>query len=67
MIGLSAADEIAVERFLARDLAFDAIPELLRRGAEAGCRRSRSRAPDLGAILETDAAVRVSLGAVAAR
>lgn len=64
MAGLSAADELAVERFLAGELAFDRIAPMLERGAEEGSRLTRSRAPELGELLEIDAGVRRALGAV---
>ena len=66
MIGLSAADEIAVERFLDGEIGFGEIAGLLRRGAEAGARLGGARAPELEEVLAIDAAVRRSLGAVAA-
>jgi len=62
MVGLSAADELAVERFLHGDIAFTDIAPLLRRGAEIGARTKRSREPDLDEVIAIDAAVRVSLG-----
>ena len=61
MIGLSAADEVAVERFLAHDLAFNDFAGLLRRGAVEGSRLARSREPELAEILAVDAAVRAAL------
>jgi 1-deoxy-D-xylulose-5-phosphate reductoisomerase len=65
MVGLSAADELAVERFLHGDIAFTDIAALLRRGAELGARLKRSREPDLDEVIAIDAAVRASLGAPA--
>ena len=62
MVGLSAADELAVERFLHGDIAFTDIASLLRRGAELGARARRSREPDLDEVIAIDAAVRASLG-----
>jgi 1-deoxy-D-xylulose-5-phosphate reductoisomerase len=62
MVGLSAADEVAVERFLHGDIAFTDIASLLRRGAELGARAKRSREPDLDEVIAIDAAVRASLG-----
>lgn len=64
MVGLSAADEVAVERFLAGELRFTQIAELLRRGAEQGSREGRGRAPELRDIVAIDAAVRRSLAPV---
>jgi 1-deoxy-D-xylulose-5-phosphate reductoisomerase len=61
MVGLSAADEIAVERFLAGDIPFTDIAPLLRSGAEAGARHSRDGEPSLEEILTIDAAVRAEL------
>ena len=66
MVGLSAADELAVERFLQGDIAFTDIASLLRRGAELGARAKLSREPDLDEVIAIDAAVRASLGARAA-
>jgi 1-deoxy-D-xylulose-5-phosphate reductoisomerase len=66
MVGLSAADELAVERFLHGDIAFTDIASLLRRGAELGARAKRSREPDLDEIVAIDAAVRASLATPAA-
>jgi len=62
MVGLSAADELAVERFLRGEIAFTDIAALLRRGAEQGARVKRSREPDLDEIIAIDAAVRAALG-----
>jgi 1-deoxy-D-xylulose-5-phosphate reductoisomerase len=61
MIGLSAADELAVERFLRGDIPFTDIAALLRRGADLGARAKRSPQPELDEILAIDAAVRASL------
>ena len=66
MVGLSAADEVAVERFLHGDIAFTDIASLLRRGAQIGARLKRSSEPDLEEIFAIDAAVRASLGTPAA-
>jgi 1-deoxy-D-xylulose-5-phosphate reductoisomerase len=63
MIGLSAADEIAVERFLAGDLGFAEIAPLLRKGAALGAKAGTSKAPGLAEILATDRAVRAALSA----
>src|SRR2546430_2362327 len=66
MVGLSAADEIAVERFLRGDIPFTDIAALLSRGAELGAHAKRSREPDLEEIVAIDASVRTSLGTPAA-
>src|SRR5207237_1713203 len=58
MVGLSAADELAVERFLHGDIAFTDIAPLLRRGAEIGARTKRSREPALAEVIEINAGVR---------
>ena len=64
--GVSAADEVAVERFLAGEVGFAEIPRLLRRGAEigAGGRGSVTTLSDIAAI---DAEVRRALAPVAVR
>jgi 1-deoxy-D-xylulose-5-phosphate reductoisomerase len=59
MVGLSAADEIAVERFLRGEISFMRIPELLARGAELGA--AGRQAPDLATIRAIDADVRARL------
>src|SRR6058998_3567482 len=61
MVGLSAADEVAVERFLRGDIPFTDIAALLRRGALLGARAERSREPELEEIVAIDASVRASL------
>jgi len=61
MVGLSAADEIAVERFLRGDIPFTDIAALLGRGADLGARAKQSREPDLEEIVAIDASVRASL------
>lgn len=61
MVGLSAADEVAVETFLRGELPFTQIPELLRRGADLGAREGRGRAPELQDVVQIDATVRRSL------
>src|SRR5712691_180516 len=66
MIGLSAGDELAVERFLRGDIPFTDIAALLRRGADLGARAKRSREPELDEIIAIDAAVRASLATPAA-
>ncbi len=66
MVGLSAADEVAVEAFLRNEIAFTAIPGLLQRGAELGAHEGRGGAPELAEIIAIDRAVRASLMPVAA-
>jgi len=63
MVGLSAADELAVARFLAGDLRFTDIAGLLRRGAELGA----GTAPTLDDITRIDTRVRRELQPAAAR
>jgi 1-deoxy-D-xylulose-5-phosphate reductoisomerase len=65
MVGLSAADEVAVERFLAGGIAFTDIPELLRRGVELG--RGAGATPSLETIVAIDARVRRALEPAGAR
>ena len=65
MIGISAADEIAVERFLRGDIPFTDIAPTLRRGAELGRSRHAGPEPDLDEILAIDAAVRAALNKTA--
>lgn len=65
MVGLSTADELAVERFLGGALAFDRIADLLRRGADEGARLADSRTPPLEEVLAIDAGVRRALSATA--
>ena len=65
MIGLSAADELGVERFLHGDIPFTDIAALLRRGAELGAKAKRSREPELEEIIAIDASVRASLAPAA--
>src|SRR5438046_7533436 len=60
MVGLSAADELAVERFLHGDIAFTDIASLLRRGAELGARARGARVPDAAAGIANDAAARAA-------
>jgi 1-deoxy-D-xylulose-5-phosphate reductoisomerase len=57
MVGLSAADEIAVARFLAGEIKFTEIAGLLRRGAELGA----GKAPRLDDIVRVDAKVKREL------
>lgn len=60
LVGISAADEIAVERFLAGALSFGEIPAVLRRGA--GLTRGATAAPpSLAEIHTIDRAVRLAL------
>src|SRR5207247_1111339 len=51
MIGLSAADEVAVARFLRGEVRFDEIASYLRRGAALGSAQRAPASPDLGALL----------------
>ena len=67
MVGLSAADEVAVDAFLRGELPFTQIPDLLRRGAELGAREGTGRAPELREIVQIDASVRRSLVPALAR
>lgn len=67
MVGLSAADEVAVDTFLRGELPFTGIPELLRRGADLGAREGKGRAPELREIIAIDAAVRQALVPVLSR
>jgi len=61
LIGLSAADEIAVERFLAGDLPFNGIADVLRRGAELVGGPAGGDPPSLPEIHTIDRAVRLAL------
>jgi 1-deoxy-D-xylulose-5-phosphate reductoisomerase len=61
MIGLSAADELAVERFIGGEIPFTDIAPLLRRGAELGAKAGRSPEPELDEIIAIDASVRAAL------
>jgi 1-deoxy-D-xylulose-5-phosphate reductoisomerase len=65
MVGLSAADEIAVARFLAGEIKFTDIPGLLRRGAELGA--GAGGAPTLAEIVRIDEHVRRELRPAEAR
>src|SRR4029077_14243863 len=68
MVGLSAADEVAVARFLAGEIRFTDIAGLLRRGAELGSVGSGAGAGlDLDAIERIDERVRGELRPVEAR
>ena len=62
MIGLSAADEIAVERFLRGEIGWNDIAPMLRRGASLGA-AAHAHAPDLREILQIDRSVREALAA----
>ncbi len=64
MAGLSAADEIAVELFLAGEVGFGEIPRLLRRGAQIGA-GGPGRVTTLEDIIAIDAAVRRALAPAA--
>jgi 1-deoxy-D-xylulose-5-phosphate reductoisomerase len=61
LIGLSAADEIAVERFLGGEMTFGEIPALLRRGAEIARGAPGQAAPTLDEISVIDRAVKIAL------
>lgn len=61
LIGVSAADEVAVERFLRGDLPFTGIAGLLREGARLGGAAGVGPRPDLAAVLHLDRAVRSAL------
>jgi len=65
MVGLSAADEIAVTRFLAAEIGFTAIAGVLRRGAELGA--GDDRAPTLEDVMRIDERVRRELQPAEAR
>ena len=65
MVGLSAADEVAVARFLAGEIKFTEIAGLLRRGAELGA--GAGTAPALDQIVRIDERVRRELQPVTAR
>jgi 1-deoxy-D-xylulose-5-phosphate reductoisomerase len=65
MIGLSAADEIAVARFLAGGIKFTEIAGFLRRGAELGA--GAGAAPALDEIAQIDARVKHELQPAEAR
>jgi 1-deoxy-D-xylulose-5-phosphate reductoisomerase len=63
MVGVSAADEVAVARFLAGEIAFTEIAGLLRRGADLGA----GAAPGLDEIVRIDERVRRELAPAGAR
>ena len=65
MVGLSAADEVAVQRFLDGEIKFTEIAGLLRRGAELGL--GAGPTPSLETIDAIDARVRRELQPVEAR
>ena len=65
MVGLSAADEIAVERFLRGEIRFNEIAPALRRGAALGTDASTTTAPDLDQILAIDRSVRAAFATAA--
>jgi 1-deoxy-D-xylulose-5-phosphate reductoisomerase len=62
-IGLSAADEIAVDRFLRAEIRFTDIAPLLRRGAALGASAANAAAPTLADIMSIDRSVRDALAA----
>ena len=63
MVGLVAADEIAVERFLRGEIAFGEIAAYLARGAALGRSHGRSAEPSVAEIRHIDAEVRGALRA----
>jgi 1-deoxy-D-xylulose-5-phosphate reductoisomerase len=63
MVGVSAADEVAVARFLAGEIAFTEIAGMLRRGAELGA----GPAPALDEVMRIDERVRRELAPAVAR
>jgi 1-deoxy-D-xylulose-5-phosphate reductoisomerase len=63
MVGLSAADEVAVDGFLRGEIRFDAIAPALRRGAALGAAAASSARPALDEILRIDRSVRAALAA----
>ena len=65
MVGLSAADEVAVARFLAGEIRFTDIVGLLRRGTEVAA--GAGMAPALEEIMRTDERVRRELQPAEAR
>jgi len=66
MVGLSAADEVAVERFLRGEIPFTDIASVLRQGAEIGARQGGSKEPELDEVVAIDAVVRASLATMPA-
>ncbi|HEV2009854.1 MAG TPA: 1-deoxy-D-xylulose-5-phosphate reductoisomerase [Candidatus Limnocylindria bacterium] len=65
MVGLSAADEVAVARFLAGEIKFTEIAGLLRRGAELGT--GAGKTPAVEEIVRIDERVRRELQPAGAR
>lgn len=63
MIGLVAADEVAVQRFLRGEIGFGEIAVYLHRGATLGRAHGRSAEPSLAEIRHIDAEVRAALRA----
>jgi len=61
LIGLSAADEVAVERFLGAEITFSEIPGILRHGAEVARSTAAQAAPGLEEIRLIDRGVRIAL------
>jgi len=61
MIGLVAADEVAVDRFLRGEIAFGEIAVYLHRGATLGRAHARSAEPSLAELRHIDAEVRGAL------
>lgn len=61
LIGLSAADEIAVERFLGGEITYGEIPGILRHGAEVARGAPGQAPPTLEEIRVIDRAVRIAL------
>ncbi|MBM4434208.1 MAG: 1-deoxy-D-xylulose-5-phosphate reductoisomerase [Chloroflexi bacterium] len=61
LIGVSAADEVAVERFLSGELPFGGIADVLRRGAAIARGPDGGAAPSLAEIHAIDRAARLAL------
>src|SRR5206468_2879579 len=61
LIGLVAADEVAVERFLRGDIPFAEIAVYLHRGAALGRAHARDAEPSLAQLRHIDAEVRGAL------
>lgn len=61
LVGVNAADEIAVSRFLAGELPFGDIPRLLERGRDVATRAGVRDDAGLDAILALDAEVRAAV------
>lgn len=64
---LNAANEVAVEAFLTRRLAFSSIPAVIERTLEAATSRSFGTLSTLAAVREVDSWARAFSGSVAAR